>query len=78
MLFVPRGCVHDTTIADDVPVHVGERVIVGTASANRDEQLFNDADDFRIDRDNADRLTSCLVLGRRSGHDPLGGIAVVR
>ncbi|MEX0666403.1 MAG: cytochrome P450 [Acidimicrobiia bacterium] len=55
VLFVARGCVHDTTIADDVPVHPGERVIVGSASANRDKQLFDDADTFRIDRANADQ-----------------------
>jgi len=55
VLFVPRGCVHDTTIAGDVPVHPGERVIVGTASANRDEQLFADAETFRVDRDNSDQ-----------------------
>ena len=55
VLFVPRGCVHDTTIAGEVSVQPGERVIVGTASANRDEQLFADADTFRVDRENADQ-----------------------
>lgn len=55
VLFVPRGCVHDTTIAGDVPVHPGERIVVGTGCANRDEQLFPDADAFRVDRGNADQ-----------------------
>ena len=55
IMFVARGCVHDTTIAGDTPVHAGERVIVGTASANRDEQLFDDAESFRVDRENADQ-----------------------
>jgi cytochrome P450 len=55
VLFVPRGCVHDTTIGDGVPVHEGERVIVGTASANRDEQLFGDAATFDVERENADQ-----------------------
>jgi cytochrome P450 len=55
VLFVPRGCVHDTTIAGDVPVHPGERVIVGTGCANRDERLFTDAETFDVDRDNADQ-----------------------
>jgi hypothetical protein len=55
ILFLARGCVHDTTIAGDVPVHAGERVIVGSASANRDEQLFDDAETFHVDRENADQ-----------------------
>ena len=54
VLFVPRTCVHDTTIAGDA-VRRGERVIVGTGSANRDESVFADADTFRLDRGNADQ-----------------------
>jgi cytochrome P450 len=53
VLFVARGCVHDTAIAD-TSVAAGERVIVGTGSANRDEQIFDDGDEFRYDRPNAD------------------------
>jgi cytochrome P450 len=55
VMFVARGCVHDTQIAGDVPVKRGERVIVGTASANRDERLFEDGERYRVDRENADQ-----------------------
>jgi cytochrome P450 len=54
LLFLARGCVHDTSIGDS-PIAAGERVIVGTGSANRDELLFEDADEFRVDRPNADQ-----------------------
>ncbi|HSO96743.1 MAG TPA: cytochrome P450 [Acidimicrobiia bacterium] len=54
VLFVPRGCQRDTTVGDTA-VHRGERVIVGTASANRDEQVFVAGEDFRVDRGNADQ-----------------------
>jgi cytochrome P450 family 109 len=57
VLFVARGCVRDTAIGDTA-VHAGERVIVGTGSANRDERLFDDADAFRADRPNADQHLS--------------------
>ena len=54
LLFLARGCVHDTSIGDS-PIAAGERVIVGTGSANRDELLFDVADEFRVDRPNADQ-----------------------
>jgi cytochrome P450 len=54
LLFVARGCVRDMSIGDS-PVAAGERVIVGTGSANRDELLFEDGDEFRVDRPNADQ-----------------------
>ncbi len=54
ILFLARGCVRDTEIGG-CPVHSGERVIVGTASANRDERIFADADEFRAGRTNADQ-----------------------
>jgi cytochrome P450 len=54
ILFIPRGCVADTSIAG-TEVSSGERVIAGTASANRDEGVFEDADAFRVDRPNADQ-----------------------
>jgi cytochrome P450 len=57
ILFVARGCVHDTAIAG-TPVGTGERVIVGTGSANRDEQVFADAEHFQADRPNADQHLS--------------------
>lgn len=41
-------------------IPAGERVIVLWASANRDEQVFGDPDEFRLDRDPADNL----VYGR--------------
>jgi cytochrome P450 len=54
LLFLARGCVHDTAIGDS-PIAAGERVIVGTGSANRDELLFEDGDEFQVDRPNADQ-----------------------
>ncbi len=54
VMFIVRGCVADTS-AEGCPIHAGERVIVGTASANRDERLFDAADEFRLDRPNADQ-----------------------
>lgn len=57
VLFAPRGCVQDLDIGG-CPVHAGERVVVGLASANRDERVFDDPDAFRVDRANAvDHLT---------------------
>ena len=54
VMFIVRGCVADTEVGG-CPVHDGERLIVGTASANRDERVFDEADDFRVDRANADQ-----------------------
>jgi cytochrome P450 len=54
VLFVPRGCRRDREL-DGSAVHAGERVIVGTASANRDENVFTDGDQFRVDRPNAEQ-----------------------
>jgi cytochrome P450 len=54
ILFLARGCVHDTEISG-CPVHAGERVVVGTASANRDERVFELADEFDTNRANADQ-----------------------
>jgi cytochrome P450 len=54
ILFVPRGCVGDTEI-EGCPVHRGERVVVGTASANRDDRVFEEPDRFRLDRTNGDQ-----------------------
>jgi cytochrome P450 len=55
LLFIPRSCVRDATVGGSVSVRAGDRVIVGTASANRDERLFDDSAAFRVDRENADQ-----------------------
>jgi cytochrome P450 len=54
VLLVPRGCVRDVEIAGH-DLHAGERVIVGVASANRDETVFDDAEAFQPSRENADQ-----------------------
>jgi cytochrome P450 len=54
VLFLARGCQRDTEVGG-TPVTAGERVIVGTASANRDDTVFSAADEFRTDRPNADQ-----------------------
>jgi cytochrome P450 len=57
VLFAARGCVHDTAIGD-TKITAGERVIMGTGSANRDEQVFEAGDEFRVDRPNSDQHLS--------------------
>ncbi len=54
VLFMARGCVRDTEIGG-CPVQAGERVAIGAASANRDERVFDRADEFDADRANADQ-----------------------
>jgi cytochrome P450 len=54
ILFLARGCVRETEIGG-CPVREGERVIVGAASANRDERIFTDPDEFQLDRTNAEQ-----------------------
>jgi len=57
VMFIPRGCARDTDV-DGAVVHAGQRVVMGTACANRDEAVFSNADDFDVDRDNgSDHLT---------------------
>jgi cytochrome P450 len=57
VMFMPRECLRDTEVGG-CPVAAGARVIVGSASANRDELVFADPDRFLLDRDNtADHLT---------------------
>ena len=54
VMFIVRGAVAETDVGG-CPIHDGERLIVGTASANRDDRVFDDADEFRVDRSNADQ-----------------------
>jgi cytochrome P450 len=57
IMFVPRGCVRDTAVEAAV-LRAGQRVVMGTACANRDESVFLAGDDFDLDRPNvADHLT---------------------
>ena len=53
ILFMARGCVRETEIAG-CPITPGTRVITGFASANRDERVFSDPDEFRVDRPNSE------------------------
>jgi cytochrome P450 len=71
VMFVLRGCVQPTAVGGD-PVHKGERVVVGSASANRDERVFADPDEFRPDRDNADHH---LTFGHGPHVCPGAGLA---
>ena len=54
VMFIVRGCVAEVEVGG-CPIDAGDRLIVGTASANRDERVFDTADDFRVDRLNADQ-----------------------
>lgn len=57
VMFIPRGCVRDTEV-DGTTLHAGQRVVMGSACANRDETVFPHGDSFDVDRDNvADHLT---------------------
>jgi cytochrome P450 len=49
VMFIPRGCTGDVDVGG-YPLAGGTRVIVGVASANRDERLFPDADAYHWDR----------------------------
>lgn len=49
VLFVMRVCRRATTIAG-FDIEVGDSVLVGIASANRDEAVYDDPDAFRLDR----------------------------
>jgi cytochrome P450 len=57
VMFAPRGCLRDTEVGGTT-LHAGQRVVMGTACANRDETVFDHGDDFDVDRANAaDHLT---------------------
>jgi cytochrome P450 len=49
VMFVPRGCLRDTDV-DGTTLEAGQRVVMGTACANRDETVFDHGDDFDIAR----------------------------
>lgn len=53
VMFVPRGCTDEVEVGG-CPVQAGTRVIVGVASANRDETVFADAESYLWDRPNGD------------------------
>jgi len=50
VLFLFRTAAIDTEVAG-CPIHKGERLITGIASANRDESKYTNADEYRLDRD---------------------------
>jgi len=57
VMFIPRGCRRDTEV-DGTKLSPGQRVVMGSACANRDESVFEHGDDFDVDRPNAfDHLT---------------------
>jgi cytochrome P450 len=53
ILFMARGCVREVEVGG-CPIAPGTRVLAGFASANRDERVFEDPDEFRIDRPNSE------------------------
>jgi len=55
VLFLFRTATTDVTLAD-VTVGEGERVAMGIASANRDEQVFEHANEFRINAEDPEHL----------------------
>jgi cytochrome P450 len=52
VMFAPRGCRRDTEVGDTT-LHEGQRVVMGTACANRDDTVFPDPDTFDVDRTNS-------------------------
>lgn len=57
VMFIPRGCTRDTEVAG-ATLDAGQRVVLGTACANRDETIFEHGEDFDLDRANlSDHLT---------------------
>ncbi|MCH2172772.1 cytochrome P450 [Myxococcota bacterium] len=51
VLYLIRTCTRPTELGG-VVLEAGERVVVGIASANRDEEFYEDAEQFRLDRVN--------------------------
>lgn len=54
-----RAVLDDTQI-QSCPLHVGDRVVFGLASANRDEAVYDDPTEFRLDRT---RMREHLAFG---------------
>ena len=50
VLYVVRTCTEETEISG-FSIHAGERVIVSLASANRDDDIYPDSDQFLLDRE---------------------------
>ena len=48
-MFISRVCKEPTGIGD-IPVTDGEKILLGLASANRDDSVYSDPDGFRLDR----------------------------
>ena len=49
MQVLARAVLDDTEI-EGCPLHAGDRVVFGLASANRDESAYDDPTEFRLDR----------------------------
>jgi cytochrome P450 len=63
VLFLFRTATQETEIAD-TPIKPGDRLVTGIASANRDESVFDRANEFRLNA--SDPRTSLSVPGRTS------------
>lgn len=63
VLFLFRTVTEDVELSGETIV-AGERVVLGIASANRDERVFDDSSAFRLDR--------ALVAGAGNGHLSFG------
>jgi len=55
VLFLFRTATQDTEIAD-TPIKPGDRLVTGIASANRDETVFTDANEFRLNASDPENL----------------------
>ena len=80
LLYLMRKCVVDTDI-DGFAISAGERVLVGIASANRDEDVYPSADEFRVDRTesgSAAHVWSRPAHVRRQRPRPHGGRGAAR
>lgn len=51
VLYLIRTCTRDAELGGSA-IREGERVVVGVAAANRDEDVYDDSESFRVDRRN--------------------------